>query len=80
MLKQVLKSSRKSVIMRPFNCITEFVQNYPSSKYLKEAEEIKKSSEKAIIDVRKLIAHSNCRNESTGRKNQSCRRKQKRRH
>lgn len=35
---------------------TEFVQNYPSSKYLKEAEEIKKSSEKAIIDVRKLIA------------------------
>ena len=35
---------------------TEFAQNYPSSKYLKEAEEIKKSSEKAIIDVRKLIA------------------------
>jgi outer membrane protein assembly factor BamD len=35
---------------------TEFVQNYPSSKYLKDAEEIKKSSEKAIIDVRKLIA------------------------
>jgi outer membrane protein assembly factor BamD len=35
---------------------TEFVQNYPSSKYLKEAEAIKKSSEKAIIDVRKLIA------------------------
>lgn len=34
----------------------EFVQNYPSSKYLKEAEEIKKSSEKAIIDVKKLIA------------------------
>jgi len=35
---------------------TEFVQNYPSSKYLKDAEDIKKSSEKAIIDVRKLIA------------------------
>ncbi|MDP3468567.1 MAG: outer membrane protein assembly factor BamD [Daejeonella sp.] len=34
----------------------EFAQNYPSSKYLKEAEDIKKSSEKAIIDVRKLIA------------------------
>ncbi len=34
----------------------EFVLNYPSSKYLKEAEEIKKSSEKAIIDVKKLIA------------------------
>jgi len=35
---------------------TEFAQNYPASKYLKEAEEIKKNSEKAIIDVRKLIA------------------------
>ncbi len=34
----------------------EFVQNYPSSKYLKNAEEIKKNSEKAIIEVRKLIA------------------------
>jgi len=35
---------------------TEFVQNYPSSKYLKDAEEIKKNCEKAIIDVRKLLA------------------------
>jgi outer membrane protein assembly factor BamD len=35
---------------------TEFVINYPSSKYLKEAEDIKKNSEKAIIDVRKLLA------------------------
>ncbi len=34
----------------------EFAQTYPSSKYLKEAEQIKKTSEKAIIDVRKLIA------------------------
>lgn len=34
----------------------EFVQNYPSSKYLKEAQDLKKDSEKAIIDVRKLIA------------------------
>lgn len=34
----------------------EFVQNYPSSKYLKEAEEIKKNSLKAIVDVKKLIA------------------------
>jgi len=36
----------------------EFVQNYPSSKYLKEAEGLKKDSEKAIIEVRKLIALS----------------------
>ncbi len=34
----------------------EFAQNYPSSIYLKEAEQIKKSSERAIIEARKLIA------------------------
>ncbi|WP_411274330.1 outer membrane protein assembly factor BamD [Daejeonella sp.] len=34
----------------------EFVVNYPSSKYLKEIEQIKKSSAKSILDVRKLIA------------------------
>jgi len=34
----------------------EFAKNYPSSKYLKEGAELKKSSEKAILDVRKLIA------------------------
>lgn len=34
----------------------EFVLNYPSSKYLKEAEDIRKNSEKAIVDVKKLIA------------------------
>ena len=34
----------------------EFVENYPSSKYLKEAEALKKDSEKAIIEVRKLLA------------------------
>ncbi len=34
----------------------EFAQNYPSSKYLKEAEQIKKNSEKAINEVKKLIA------------------------
>jgi len=34
----------------------EFAKNHPTSKYLKEGEELKKSSEKAIIDVRKLIA------------------------
>lgn len=38
------------------NLYEEFAKNYPSSKFLKEGEEIKKNSEKAIIDVRKLIA------------------------
>lgn len=34
----------------------EFAVNYPTSKYLKETEQIKKDSEKAIVDVKKLIA------------------------
>lgn len=34
----------------------EFAENYPQSKYLKEAEQIKKNSEKAIVEVKKLIA------------------------
>ncbi|MEJ7780011.1 MAG: outer membrane protein assembly factor BamD [Daejeonella sp.] len=35
---------------------TEFVQNYPSSIYLKEAEQIKKNSDRSIVEVKKLIA------------------------
>ena len=38
------------------NLFTEFAKNYPSSKYLKDGEEIKKNSEKAIVEVKKLIA------------------------
>ncbi|WP_395803519.1 outer membrane protein assembly factor BamD [Daejeonella sp.] len=38
------------------NLFAEFAKNYPSSKYLKEGEDLVKNSEKAIIDVRKLIA------------------------
>lgn len=34
----------------------EFAVNYPASKYLKETEQIRKNSEKAIVDVKKLIA------------------------
>jgi len=34
----------------------EFTVNYPTSTYLKEIDQIKKSSAKSIIDVRKLIA------------------------
>lgn len=35
---------------------SELVENYPSSNYLKEAEQIKKNSEKAIIEVKKFLA------------------------
>lgn len=34
----------------------EFVVNHPTSTYIKEIEQIKKSSAKSIIDVKKLIA------------------------
>ncbi|MFA6945523.1 MAG: outer membrane protein assembly factor BamD [Pedobacter sp.] len=50
---EIKQEARYNEAIQMYN---EFVQNYPSSKYLKNAEDIKKSSEKAIIDVRKLIA------------------------
>lgn len=34
----------------------EFAEQYPSSKYLKEAEQLKKDSEKGIVEVKKLLA------------------------
>jgi outer membrane protein assembly factor BamD len=35
---------------------TEFSEKYPTSKYLKEAQGIKKDSERAIVEVRKVLA------------------------
>jgi outer membrane protein assembly factor BamD len=35
---------------------TEFSEKYPKSKYLNEAQMLKKDSEKAIIDINKLLA------------------------
>lgn len=37
----------------------EFVENHPESKYLKETEEVKKDSERAIVAVKKLLAAEN---------------------
>ncbi len=34
----------------------EFAEKYPSSKYLKEAQGIKKDSERGIVDVKKILA------------------------
>ncbi len=34
----------------------EFTEKYPASKYLKDAEQLKKDSEKAIMEVEKLLA------------------------
>ena len=34
----------------------EFAEKYPSSKYLKEAEQLKKESEKGLVQVKKLLA------------------------
>lgn len=54
--KASLESKQEERYNEAINLFTEFAKNYPSSKYLKEGEDIKKSSEKAIIDVKKLIA------------------------
>jgi outer membrane protein assembly factor BamD len=35
---------------------TEFAEKYPSSKFLKEAQAIKKDSERGIAAVKKLLA------------------------
>ena len=50
---EIKKEGRYTEAIQLYN---EFAQNYPSSIYLKEAEQIKKSSERAIIETRKLIA------------------------
>ena len=34
----------------------EFADNYPESKFAKEAQELKKDAEKGIVDVKKLLA------------------------
>ncbi len=34
----------------------EFTENYPASKYLKDTEQLRKDSEKAIVGVKKLLA------------------------
>ncbi|SDN13536.1 outer membrane protein assembly factor BamD [Daejeonella rubra] len=54
--KASLEMKQEERYNEAINLFAEFAKNYPSSKYLKEGEEIKKNSEKAIIDVKKLIA------------------------
>ena len=54
--KSSLEIKQEERYNEAINLFTEFAKNYPSSKYLKDGEEIKKNSEKAIVDVKKLIA------------------------
>jgi len=54
--KSSLEIKQEERYNEAINLFAEFAKNYPSSKYLKDGEEIKKNSEKAIEDVKKLIA------------------------
>ena len=54
--KSSLEMKQEERYNEAINLFTEFAKNYPSSKYLKDGEEIKKNSEKAIVEVKKLIA------------------------
>lgn len=54
--KSSLEIKQEERYNEAINLFTEFAKNYPSSKYLKDGEEIKKNSEKAIVEVKKLIA------------------------
>jgi outer membrane protein assembly factor BamD len=42
----------------------DFVNKYPSSKHLKEAEQLKKNSEVGIIDVQKVLAQEELKEKS----------------
>ncbi len=50
---EVKQEERYSEAIQLYN---EFAETYPESNYLKEAAQIKKNSEKAIVEVKKLIA------------------------
>jgi outer membrane protein assembly factor BamD len=54
--KASIETKQEERYNEAINLFADFAKDYPSSKYLKEGEEIKKNSEKAIIEVRKLIA------------------------
>jgi len=54
--KASLEMKQEERYKEAINLFAEFAKNYPSSKYLKDGEEIKKNSEKAIVEVKKLIA------------------------
>jgi len=49
---------------------TEFAEKYPSSKYLKEAQGIKKDAEKGIADVKKLLATQQPKQEKSNEEKQ----------
>lgn len=54
--KASLETKQEERYKEAINLFNEFAKNYPSSKFLKEGEEIKKNSEKAIIEVKKYLA------------------------
>ena len=54
--KASLEMKQEVRYIEAINLFAEFAKNYPTSKYLKDGEEIKKNSEKAIVEVKKLIA------------------------
>lgn len=54
--KASLETKQEERYNEAINLYNEFAKNHPSSKFLKEGEEIKKNSEKSIIEVRKYLA------------------------
>jgi outer membrane protein assembly factor BamD len=54
--KASIETKQEERYNEAISLLAEFTKIYPTSKYLKEGEEIKKTSEKSILDVRKLIA------------------------
>ncbi len=54
--KNSFEEKQEERFLEAIQLSNDFADNYPSSKYLKEAEQLKKDSEKDIITVKKLLA------------------------
>jgi len=54
--KNSLETKQEERYTELLGMISEFTEKYPKSKYLKEAEDIRKNSESNITEVKKLIA------------------------
>lgn len=54
--KNSFEDKQEERFLEAIQLSNDFADNYPSSKYLKEAEQLKKDSERDIITVKKLLA------------------------
>jgi outer membrane protein assembly factor BamD len=54
--KNSLETKQEERFTEVYSLYNDFVDHYPSSKYLKEAQELKKGSDQGIINAKKVLA------------------------